>query len=203
MAEEAQMVDDLDVLELPTTSFPWAPIEEQLRDPISGEPAAQIDIARMLEVDVRKVRAWQQSGQVPWDWADVVATRLGVHPFDIWGNSWWSGTFEQEALFEEPERRIQKHGWTDDAEMLDAVDVDMPSLDDPAAVPFWEQRARAAKVDKLVEECIRRGIGPDSASKLDAEDWLDIAEVAGCNPPSATSVAATVEALAELVARSA
>lgn len=58
-----------------------------------GAPLPTVVVAAKLQVPGRQVLRWRASGTLTEHQADVLATRLGVHPASVWPN-WLDGAGE-------------------------------------------------------------------------------------------------------------
>lgn len=48
-----------------------------------------LELAERTGVTDRSISRWHTTGAIPERAADLVATRLGLHPALVWGESWW------------------------------------------------------------------------------------------------------------------
>ncbi len=64
-----------------TLNIEWLPYE-----PLLGRSLSEV--ARAGGVDYRTAKQWKRVGRLPAGRADRVATRLGMHPCELW-DEWW------------------------------------------------------------------------------------------------------------------
>ena len=71
-----------------TERLPWDPVADHL-DREAGEPLSRNEHARRLGINNKQVYRWDRGGMPPVS-ADRVAIGLGLHPFELWGDDWWT-----------------------------------------------------------------------------------------------------------------
>jgi len=71
--------------------LPWEPIAHHI-DTVAGRPLTNKDQAEFIGEDPAQVFRWRQTGLRFHD-ADRVAVRLGLHPYDLWGDAYFAVGF--------------------------------------------------------------------------------------------------------------